>query len=435
MAIFLSVLVVLTCYFMLSKISVIDPVRLNLESYILFVVIFISMFGSVVFYATDANYAERYISGQNVAFLNLVSVSYVSLVFVATFYMWHRIFPLNTSQNRMFRENLVTHFGSDQVFIYMTLLLILALACVYSYSSLDLVPVVEMVTGGDLKAARYSSKFGYQGSGLIRNLLLIKLSIILSGILLSYALTTVRFRVVCWIMFCVSFCLAILGVTFFGSKAPLIMLFMSYYCVYIYSTNSRPRVAFYVLSTVLVTIIVGLFYLMSGSVGVDLYSGFISRLLVIPILGHILSLQYFPSEIDFLHGQSFPRLFTELFGYESVRSSALIMEAINPEGVANSTAGVVSSLYSAEAYANFGWIGMFLAPILVASVVFLIKSFVLRLRPSGKSPEKIALYGYIIMYLPFMGGFVDFFWNVSLVFVFICTHILFYTRLALGKGH
>ena len=54
-----------------------------------------------------------------------------------------------------------------------------------------------------------------------------------------------------------------------------------------------------------------------------------------------------------------------IFGMEQQRSARVIMEYLNPEGVVSETTGVMNSLYMAEAYANFGNLGLLLSPIIV----------------------------------------------------------------------
>ena len=94
------------------------------------------------------------------------------------------------------------------------------------------------------------------------------------------------------------------------------------------------------------------------------------------------------------------------------------MEIFNNSGVKEGTAGVMNSIYLAEAYANFGIIGILISPWLVAFIMSIVSNFILKQR---KTPMNIVLY-LIVTYTfsnLLIGGFVDFFYNIGLVFSFI----------------
>ena len=84
-----------------------------------------------------------------------------------------------------------------------------------------------------------------------------------------------------------------------------------------------------------------------------------------------LHFQTFPDQIDFLNGHSFPPFTKILFGegeYD-VRSGRSVMELYNPTAVENGTAGVMSTAFIGEAYANFGYTGLIIAPIIVGLII------------------------------------------------------------------
>lgn len=418
--IFLALLSLCLSYYWLSKVNAISFVKLNFEACVFIFTIFISIFGSVVFYYSDINYATRFIKGDDVKYISLISVCYVCTSLTLFYYIFSRLFKLERVNEYFTNSSSDINFETAQIIIYCIYLIVCIATTFYVFSKVDNIPVASMIMGDFDKSMRYDAKFGFTGSTIVRNLLMVKLSIVLSHILFSYSLSTKKNILVAKLMFFCSLLLAINSVLFYGSKAPIIIYILSLYINYIFTTNRRPIKFFILFVAVMVAAVLLLFYLINNNFFFSLYSGVVSRILVIPILGHILTLDIFPNTHEFLMGASLPSWITGLFGTDSVRSSLIVMSHINPEGVSSGTSGVVSSLFSAEAYANFGYIGLLLSPIYVALVVNLIRLLILKLNKfRHKRPENIFLYSYICFYLPFMGGFVDFIWSVGTIFVLI----------------
>jgi hypothetical protein len=110
-----------------------------------------------------------------------------------------------------------------------------------------------------------------------------------------------------------------------------------------------------------------------------------------------------------------------IFGMEQQRSARVIMEYLNPEGVINGTTGVMNSLYIAEAYANFGIVGLLLMPIIAGFTIIYIYNLIIG--TSTKTPIKIALFAYFSFNLPLLGGMVGFMWNVGWMVLFLYIYI------------
>jgi hypothetical protein len=142
---------------------------------------------------------------------------------------------------------------------------------------------------------------------------------------------------------------------------------------------------------------------------------------MVPSSGLALTFDVFPEIHPFLKGASFPDWFVGLFGMESVRSARILMQEVNPTGVRNGTAGVINSLFVAEAYANFGLAGLILAPIYVGIFIYFIHR---SLNFGSRTPEQIAFLTYFIFSLPILGGIVGFIWNVNWLFLYFTFFIL-----------
>ncbi len=99
------------------------------------------------------------------------------------------------------------------------------------------------------------------------------------------------------------------------------------------------------------------------------------------------------------------------------------MTIVNSKGIENGTAGVVNSLFVAEAWANWGFYGVLISPIIVGMVIQIIFLFFLTHK---KTPFMVGLFTYISIKLPVTGGFNDFIYNAVMFSIII---ILFVTYL------
>ena len=99
------------------------------------------------------------------------------------------------------------------------------------------------------------------------------------------------------------------------------------------------------------------------------------------------------------------------------------MSLFNPEGVENNTAGVYNSLYIAEAWCNWGILGLIIAPIWVGMIIQIIYLFFIK---SKKSPLLCGMFSYFSLNIPVTGGINDFIYNedwVRTIFVLLFFYI------------
>src|SRR5690606_29507918 len=76
-----------------------------------------------------------------------------------------------------------------------------------------------------------------------------------------------------------------------------------------------------------------------------------------------------------------------------VEAARVVASYIEPIGVQSGTVGVANTIFAADAYANFGILGVIISPIWVA---FIFSFFYMRLIKSNKSPINIAYYIFIL---------------------------------------
>lgn len=411
--IYLVLVSILFTYLCFNKINKVTFFKLSTEFYLFYFVFFIAIIGSSVFYFTDLNYSDRFIDEKYVE-QNLYLVCYVSCAFSFSYMVFHRYIYCNDFKHYQ-ALRITPQFTNDYKIKYALLLLVSIFSCVYVISRLGSIPLLEVFQNDLDKSERFSSKFGFTGSHLIRNIFFIKLSSFLTLSLYAYKINNLGGKLIINLFFYTSLLVTFIGVTLYGSKAPIVIFIMAMYFVYSYSKNVSKYLPI-IFFSIIFLITFGLFFIINKNTELTLYSGILSRIFVVPILGHALSLQLFPEYFDFINGANIG-FFADFYG-SNIRSSYLIMSYINPEGVENQTSGVVSSLFSAEAYAHFGYPGLLISPILVAFIFSTIQTLIIKISIFRyKTPENIALLSYITFYMPFMGGFNDFIWNISLIFI------------------
>ncbi|MFL6556894.1 MAG: O-antigen polymerase, partial [Bacillus sp. (in: firmicutes)] len=185
--------------------------------------------------------------------------------------------------------------------------------------------------------------------------------------------------------------------------------------------------------TIGASLLVGMYIVIQGVTSTESFlsynSGPIGRIILAQIAPTFLHLDTFPQSIPFLNGRSLPASLINLFDMEQVRSARLVMARVFPEKIAEGTAGVLNTLFIAEAYANYGYIGILAGTTYVALLVQALYIAFLRL---PKNPVFLSLFIYFSINIPrtLVGGFTDFLFNpIWILITCLFTGILLFIRI------
>lgn len=260
----------------------------------------------------------------------------------------------------------------------------------------------------------------FQGNEYVKNLFALTMTPLLSYVAYGYKLRDKNFISKIWFYTMLFFSLLILTYNFEKSPVLIYILgFMFYRVYYVGQINKKLIIGIFLGILVL---IVGMYYVFMAEGGIDVSilfsynSGILGRLLLSQGAGTFLSFDTFPESIKHVGFASVSKFFADMFGLDySERSARLIMEYINPSGVRAGTAGVVNSLFIGEAWANFGLIGVVVAPLYVG---FLIQSLYLFFLKSPKTPFLLALFVSFSCKSAITGGINDYFYNINFLFLF-----------------
>lgn len=310
-------------------------------------------------------------------------------------------------------------------FIVLLMILVCTLATAYVFLNLGYVPFLSIIKGENLDALRQSGNRNFTGNQYIKNLLMSTMTPFVSYITYIYYRITKQKT---WgFMFVYMALLSVIVLTYDFAKTPIITYLLGIYLLEVMLGNVSSNKRFTRLVFTAAALLVFFYAVIFGAGGslFSIYTGPVGRIIFTQIATLFLHVEAFPREMPFLNGASFNGWMSFLFpAAENLRSGRVVMTIFNPQGVETNTAGVMNTIFIGEAYANFGWAGILIAPIVFGIVIGFFAYLLPGLR---KSPFTILLY--VQLTLQFItiveGGFVDIFYSASVIFYILLTLLLY----------
>jgi len=380
---------------------------------------------NIVIHWLDNHYLISKIRDSDVRQMAYFAVLYVMVTM--PFAMWVTCRFLGTRPRsllkRYVRAPLISALSPKDSFVFYPLVfltLLCFIAILYTFYTLRQIPLMAVISGAsaeELSITRVTTYRGFQGNIYLRNIVAVGFTPILSYIAIGYSLMykTLKWKTLSFALVSLAF----IVVTYDLSKAPLINYLLGIVFLLVLAGKLKRKHVLLIGGGLFLLIII--MYVLLGHVTDPRLlfawnTGPIGRI----ILGQVTSLFYhfriFPDMHPFLHGASLPALFLKMMGssIEHKTSARLVMEIVNPAGIASGSAGVMNTLFVAEAYANWGWPGLVLAPFWVGLVIQTIYIFFLR---SRKTPVLLGLFAFLAYKIPSMvtGGFIGFVYNPGML--------------------
>lgn len=173
-------------------------------------------------------------------------------------------------------------------------------------------------------------------------------------------------------------------------------------------------------------LVAGLFIMFKGAEGSlwqILTKAVFSRAFFSQLGGLYYTMQIFPDVHDFLWLSSTGRLLNTFFtGTSSESYGIILMSYYTPEGVAAGSAGHFTSIFLAEAWANFGIFGIIAAPLWVGIFVQLVNRFFLK-RPNNVI--FLAFYVYLATTFGYASDFMGFYYPVGTIMFVLGASLIF----------
>ncbi|MDY6878144.1 MAG: hypothetical protein SWK90_18330 [Chloroflexota bacterium] len=303
---------------------------------------------------------------------------------------------------------------STLVIFWRGLSLLALLATLYVYYQVKTPPFVIFFTYGttpeEFARLRIAAKRGFTGNRYVLNLFSLLLAPFVSYVAYGYH-RLYRESTLHRLWFYFTVIVSVLAVTYDGEKAPVIYYAITLFFIKSFINGGIKKGQLLTILLATFVLIVTTYVITSGTVNFAINSGPGGRILMTQVGGLPLHFEVFPNRVPFLKGASFPAwMSNSVFGVEHARSARVLVEVYNPRGIQAGTAGVINTLFMGEAWANFGWFGFLLAPIVVGVVVQFIHNLLVSL---PKTPLSVAPMGYFMFRLGITGGFVGFVWNAT----------------------
>ena len=402
---------------------------INVSSYAFYILMAFEFIGrTLVFLGFRDHYIVSRIENSSVINTTYWSMAYAMIILPTIMILVNKfIFKINDIKTEYINNikgevALESKITQRKIFILVTIALVICLiSIIYVFYYIGYIPILKYFDSNfDFDVERVNISRNFKGNIYIRNIIMGLVTPLLSYISYAYMRTTKQKKWTC--LFMISFILSVIVKTYDFSKAPIIYYIWYFFVIEVmlgHTFKLKKIIPFLVVAVLLVII---LYYGVMGYTGnlISLSNGPVSRILISQAGALMLHFDAFPNKIDYLNGHSFPPFTKFIFGegeYD-IRSGRSVMEFYYPEKVENGTAGVMSTMFLGEAYANFGFLGVVISPIIVGFILSAILCLYLK---SKKTPLNIILYleSFIIFVTALNGGFVDFFYNVSFIIVLI----------------
>lgn len=264
-------------------------------------------------------------------------------------------------------------FRSNKVYntFWFIVLIICFLVLIAYLSKITNIALFEAFTGGNVTQARSHMTNDFKGSYHWYRLFFYDLSWLSSLALFAGALRSNTRHV--WMLFGLSFFFVSFCLLMTAQKGPMIFYLGTLFLLYSFLKNNgiisiRSLVLLFVIAVI---ILVPMYlYFMGSSDPFSALNSIVSRGLTGQLSGAYNYQWIFPEQVDYLSGRSFPNP-KGLLPFEHFPLSKEVMARVHPHLIERGIVGSQPTIYWGEVYANFGWIGVLVAPIYIGFFIFL----------------------------------------------------------------
>lgn len=379
----------------------------------------------------DEHYLIDKLQHEETRFIGWLAVLYTMISLPFGMILAKKIFIKTSVQAKLdsFTKKPVSYLLGKNELILKSMLIGLSLfgglIMVYTFSSIGMIPILEMLKGNseELARIRILASREFAGNIYLRNIFALQFLPLLSFVAFAYYQKSKSLLDFSW--FLLTFLSALLMLSYDLQKSPMAM-FLTGFIFYIVWVNGKIAVHKLALIALLFVGILASFYIGFGSdniaeIFLSYNTGASGRILFSQLAGTFFSFEFFDNIKEFIGFKSMSR-FVNNFGLEySERAGRLIMEIINPKGIQDGTAGVQNTLFIGEAWANFGFLGLLISPVYVGFIIGSLFYSFLRL---PKTPLFIGIYVYFSYKTALIGGVNDYLYNIAALSILLVFGII-----------
>ena len=302
--------------------------------------------------------------------------------------------------------------SQHDLYVLLAFSFVAILGVAYTYYYLEKLPWLYFLMGAVNEAAEARIQAGRHFAGIeyIKNILALGLTPILCYIAYCYKLRYKEFRFKA--LFYILFISSVMILIYNSEKAPILMFFIGFLMLDVLLTGRIKRSYFIAIGGLVFALVIGMYTLLGADADafLSINSGPLGRIFQSQVEGMYVHFFIFPDIYPFLDGAGLPGSIATLLDFDKHLDSArMAMEYMSPSAIANGTAGVINTLFIGEAWANFGWIGVIIAPLIVGP--YWNALYVLFIHYLPKHPFFMGFYAYTCMHFPLTGGFISLFIN------------------------
>ncbi|AIW12756.1 hypothetical protein VITU102760_20735 [Vibrio tubiashii] len=282
-------------------------------------------------------------------------------------------------------------------------LLVSIASLLYVYISMESVPIIELLKGAsfsEIQVSRTNAKLYFSGSPFIKDMIALKLPILVSYVL-YVVIKTDKSRLPT-ILFTISFVTSFFALTYNFEKAPVVLYMLGFFLINVVMNNGIKLKTLLIFGGLSFLLMLFLFIFLIGHS--DLYQALGKlggRLFIAQTSAIFLSFDYFPDNHEFLGGLSVSGVLAKVFDVEYFRYGRVLFEIYDYSSVLNGEAGLIVGNFISEAWALWGIGGVIFSPLWVGFFVASISNFIFKL---PKNALFIALYAQIGSIISLNGG-------------------------------
>ncbi len=344
---------------------------------------------------------------------------------------------MKTHLNEYAKKSIVSTISFKDSYIRLPLYIISIISIVsifYTFYYLPEIPILKALKGNatalELAGLRADSTRDFAGNTLVRNIFGITLTPILTFVFYCYYKKTKSKKDL--VIFLIMFLFSFLILTYNLEKSRFVFFLLGFMFLKVLIDGSiRKKTLIYFGSLVMILIIIAYVKISQETDILMMFSnynsGILGRIFLSQAGGTYLMFDYFPRVYDFIGFNSFSNVLSDIFDLNhSERAARLVMLKANPRFA--EVQGVVNSLFIGEAWANFGIIGVMIAPIYVGAVIQTLFRILLSFK---KTPIILALLAYFSYSSSITGGINDYFYNMQYLILMVILFFLYLTSKAL----
>ena len=426
----------ISCGVLLFKKSAgtLNPCKTNVISLCFYFIIVQTVLGALL---TSLGYTKHYtymrlIDPDKYAHMGIVYAMLTIVLFPMISFLLLKIFRVNPNQeyNQYLNKTTLVEYSRRYYVIVLSATVFCTVLLIVLLHKIGYVPVIELLTNKKMDFSMERAQnvaLIIMSCEQIKNIGILYGIPVLSFVSFSFSLATQERK---WtVLFFFLFLESIIVKTYDFSKAPLILYIAILVLILIYSKGKINYKLAAIIGGSGIGLLVVAYRLLGYSKSFfDIYNGILGRTIFTQFGTLCMHLEGFSKYIDFLHGRSLYPNVLKLIGRDPnlhIRSSQIIMDLYNPEGVYNGNAGVMNTLFVGEAYANWGHIGAIFSIIWVSIIITVTFILFLKLK---KTPITIAFFAVITQQMAccIQGGFVDFVYNSNIIMTILLLFILYF---------